>query len=97
LPGTTGWAAFSTNTGLTPVLWNPLIQGGGANFGVQRNQFGFTITGTANIPFVVEACANLANPVWVALQTNTLYNGSFPFSDPQWANFPARYYRMSAP
>jgi hypothetical protein len=97
LPGTTGWIAFSTDTGLTPVLWNPLIQTGDGSFGVRSNQFGFNITGTTNIPIVVEACTNLANPVWTPLQTVTLTNGSFYFSDPQWTNYPSRYFRISSP
>ena len=35
LPGTTGWGEFSANTGLPTVLWTPLIQASGPNFGVQ--------------------------------------------------------------
>jgi hypothetical protein len=62
LPGTTGWS--NTFEGVPAVLWNPLIQTGNGNFGVQNNQFGFDITGTTNIPIVVEASTNLANPVW---------------------------------
>jgi hypothetical protein len=46
---------------------------------------------------VVEACTNLANPAWTALQTNTITNGTFTFSDAQWTNFPGRFYRISAP
>ncbi len=99
LSDTTGWGVFSANTGLTPVLWNPLIQASSANFGVQNNQFGFTITNgsTNNIPILVEACANLASPVWTPLTNVTLTNGSFYFSDPQWTNYPARFYRISSP
>jgi hypothetical protein len=97
LPGTTGWNAFSTNTGLTVVLWNPLIQASGTNFGMQNNQFGFNITGTNNFTVVVEACTNLTCPVWIPLQTNTLTNGSFYFSDPRWTNYPCRYYGLGLP
>ena len=96
LPGASGW---SPSPGLpNPVLWNPLILAGNASFGVQNNQFGFNITNgtTTNIPIVVEACANLASPVWTPLQTLTLTN-SFYFSDPQWTNYPGRYYRISSP
>jgi hypothetical protein len=80
------------------VLWNPLIQATGASFGVQSNQFGFTITNgtTNNLPIVVEACTNLASPVWTPLQTLTLTN-SFHFSDPHWTNYPARYYGLGFP
>jgi hypothetical protein len=96
LPGTTGWADFSTN-GLPVVLWNPVIQSGGASFGVRTNHFGFNITGTANLVVVVEACSNLSTPVWAPLQTVTLTNGLFHFSDPQWTNYPARFYGLGFP
>ncbi len=63
-------------------------------FGVQTNSFGFTINGTSNLVIVVEASANLANPVWSPLATNTLTGGSSYFSDPQWTNHPGRFYRL---
>ena len=91
-PGATGWS--STFAGLPAVLWNPLIQTG-ANFGVRSNQFGFDITGPANLPIVVEATDNLVNPAWSPLQTITLVNGSFHFSDP--VQSPGRFYRLSPP
>jgi len=95
LPGTTGWGP--TFAGRPAVLWNPQVQTGHASFGVRTNRFGFTITGTANIPLVVEANDNLANPSWVALQNLNLTNGAFYFSDPGWTNHPARTYRLRAP
>ena len=64
---------------------------------MRSNQFGFDITGTSNIPIVVEASANLAGPVWTPLQSLTLTNGLFHFSDPQWTNYPVRFYRISSP
>jgi hypothetical protein len=95
LPGTTGWS--SPFAGRPAVLWNPLIQAGGASFGVQNNQFGFNITGTTNIPIVVEACTNLANPDWILLTNVTLTNGLFYFSEPVQTNISGRYYRISSP
>jgi hypothetical protein len=95
LPGTSGWN--SPSAGRPAVLWNPLIQTGGAGFGLQHNQFGFNITGTANIPIVVEACTNLASPLWTPLQTLNLTNGLLYFSDSQWTNYPGRFYRISSP
>ena len=97
LPRTTGWSAFSADTGIPAVLWNPLIQTGDGGFGVQNNQFGFNITGTTNIPIVVEGCTNLASPAWTLLQALYLTNGSFYFSDPQWTNYPGCYYRIRSP
>ena len=95
MPETTGWGA--TFGGRPAVLWNPLVQTGDASFGVRTNRFGFTITGTANIPLVVEASATLVNPSWVALQSFNLTNGAFYFTDPNWTNYPARIYRIRSP
>ena len=95
LPGTTGWG--SPFAGLPAVLWNPQAQTSDVSFGVRTNRFGFTITGTPNIPLVVEACTNLASPVWISLQSCNLTNGSLYFSDPQWTNYPSRLYRLRSP
>jgi BspA type Leucine rich repeat region (6 copies) len=97
LPGTTGWDAFATNAGIPIVLWNPAIESADSNFGVRNGRFGFDIAGTSNIPIVIEACTNLANPAWVPLQSLTLTNGLFYFSDAQSSKYPTRYYRISLP
>jgi hypothetical protein len=95
LPETTGWGA--TLAGRPVVLWNPLVQSSDASFGVRSNRFGFTITGASNLVLVVEASTNLANPVWIPAGTNTLTDGSSYFSDPDWTNHPARFYRLRSP
>ena len=96
LPGTTGWGTpFGGSSHV--ILWNPQAQTADGHFGVQAGQFGFNITGTANIPIVVEACTNIANPIWQSLQTCTVTNGSFFFSDPEWMNYPGRFYRLRSP
>ena len=95
LPGTTGWGA--TFAGRPTRLWNPLMQSSGPGFGVGPAGFGFNITGTADIPIVVEACTNLAYAAWVPLQSLNLTNGAFYFSDPNWTNYPARNYRIRSP
>jgi hypothetical protein len=82
LPGTAGW--------------NPQVQTSDGTFGVKTNQFGFTITGSSGLVAVVQASTNLANPVWSPVGTNTLAGGSSYFSDPQWGNYPARFYRVCA-
>jgi hypothetical protein len=98
LPGTTGWDTFDADSGLpSAVLWIPQIQTSGGSFGVQSNQFGFNISWASGQTVVVEACTNLSNPVWQPIQTNTLINGSFYFSDPQWTNYPERFYQLSSP
>jgi hypothetical protein len=96
LAGTTGWS--NTFAGVTAILWNPLIQTGDGLFGIHNNQFKFTITngGISNIPIVVEACTNLASPVWTPLATLTLTN-SYHFGDSQWTNYSGRFYRIRSP
>lgn len=96
LPGTIGWAA--SFGGLPTALWTlagPLILNHSAS--VQGNQFAFTIVWNTNVSVVVEACTNLANPSWQPVQTNSLNNGTSIFTDPQWTNYPARYYRVRSP
>jgi hypothetical protein len=92
LPGTTGWGP--TFGGQPTALWNPRMETGDGAFGVRGNEFGFNITGTTNIPIVVEASTNLAGGAWVPLQTGVLTNGLLHFSDPNWTNYPARFYRI---
>jgi len=95
LPGTTGW--YGTFAGLPAVLWNPLIQTGDGGFGVQNGQFGFNTTGTSGIAIVIEACTNLACPVWVPVQTNTVTSGPCCFSEPLQPGSPGRFYRIRSP
>jgi len=98
LPGTTGWG--STFGGAPTALWTlryPLILNNGSGFGVGTNGFGFLILWPTNISVVVEATASLANPVWAPVATNTLAGGVSDFIDPQWTNYPARFYRVTAP
>jgi hypothetical protein len=98
LPGTTGWG--TTFAAQPTALWtqpNPSILNDEPGFGVQSNRFGFTISWATNISVVVQACTNLVNPVWSPVGTNSLTNGTSYFSDAQWTNYRARYYRLSAP
>ena len=100
LPGTTGWGPTTFGGNVPPVemvLWNPQVQTGDGKFGVQNNEFGFDITGTTNIPIVLEAATNLTAAPWTALQSCTLTNGSAYFSDPNWTNYPSRFYRIRSP
>ena len=95
LPGTAGWA--TTFADRPAKLWNPLIQSSGPGFGVRTNGFGFNITGTTNIPILVEASTSLASASWISLKTCTLTNGSVYFSDPDWTDYSARFYRIRSP
>jgi hypothetical protein len=98
LPGTTGWG--STFGGRPTALWTlpyPLILNTGPGFGAQTNGLGFTISWATNASVVVEASPNLAEPVWTPVATNSLTGGSSYFSDPQWRDYPARFYRLRSP
>ena len=95
IPSTTGWGV--TFGGRPAYVWNPQVQTGGPGFGVGRIGFGFGITGSSNLVVVVEVCTNLANPGWTPMATNTLLGGSSYFHDPQWTNYPGRFYRLSQP
>lgn len=95
LAQTSGWGP--TFGGLPTAFWNPQIQTGDSSFGVKANQFGFNIIGPSNLAIVVEACTNLASPIWSPVQTNVLTGGSAFFGDPKWTNYRARYYRVRLP
>ena len=44
---------------------------------------------------VVESSPDLVH--WLPIQTNTLTSSQMYFSDPQWTNYPARFYRLRSP
>jgi hypothetical protein len=92
LPGTTGWRP--TFGGRPTALWLPQVQPIDPFFGTRTNAFGFNLAWASNKVVVVEACTNLTNPSWIPVSTNTLTDGSSCFSDTQWANIPARFYRL---
>jgi hypothetical protein len=94
LPGTSGWSSLPDSP--PSALWNPQMQTSDGGF-VLTNGFGFGITGTTNIPIVVEACTNLMNPFWTTLQNCTITNGSIYFSDAAWMNSASRFYRIRSP
>jgi hypothetical protein len=78
-------------------LWNPAIQTDDVSFGIQTNGFGFNIAGPTNALVVVKACTNLTEGVWEPIFTNSMPTGSVYFSDPDWTNYPGRYYLLSMP
>lgn len=101
LPGTLGWSSrFGDPYGLPTAPWflpNPAILNFEPNFGIQTNQFVFTVSWATNLSVLVEACTNLAYPSWVPVATNTLTSGWFNFSDPAWTNYSCRFYRVRTP
>ena len=95
LPGTSGWQTYWGGAPTSP--WpstQPAILTLPPNFGLLNNQFRFRISWATNATVVVEACSNLAAPDWAPVSTNVLSNGWSDFSDPQWANFSSRVYRV---
>jgi hypothetical protein len=95
LPGTTGWGSSFGNLPTSP--WYPQVQTNAPYFGVRKNQFGFIISWASSRTVVVEACTNLVNPAWFAVATNTFTGGLSYFTDAQWTNYPARFYRIRSP
>lgn len=75
----------------------PLILNNGPSFGFQTNAFGFRISWASNAVVVVEAATNVSAPLWLQIQTNTLTDGWSYFSDPDWTNHLARFYRIRSP
>jgi hypothetical protein len=107
LPGTTGWSPVfgdgptayggGSQGGAQTKLWLPAIQVANSGFQTETNQFGFNINWANGQTVVVEGCTDMNNPVWCPLATNTLTSGLSYFSDAQWTNYPARYYRLRSP
>ncbi len=91
LPGTTGWEP--TFGGRPTEPWKPQVAGDSA-FGANTNGFGFTLNWASGMRFVMEACTNLINEAWQPVYTNTLIEDSMYFHDPQWTNYPGRFYRV---
>jgi len=96
LPGTAGWGANYSDRPTAPwVLPNPVILGFGDRFGVRTNRFGFVISWATNdIAIAVEACTDPTQSVWAPVGSVSLDNGSAYFSDADWANHAARFYRV---
>jgi len=97
IPGTSGWLQLAPFLQLGYWFPNPTIPANVLNFGIQNNQFGFTIVWATNVPVIVDACTNLENPQWQPLQTNIITDSAIYFTDPQWTNYPSRFYRLRSP
>jgi hypothetical protein len=97
LPGTQGWELYYQFLPWLPERWLPQVQVSSMNVGTSSNGFGFSINWVSGQTVVIEACTNLADSFWSPVLTNTITAGSFYFSDPQWTNYPARFYRLRLP
>jgi len=89
-------------------VWQPVTM---TPLRVQTNGFGFYVGGY-HVTNVLEACTNLANPVWQPIQTNSINSyetnsnsylnnplnaNPVNFYDSKWTNFPGRFYRVNWP
>jgi sugar lactone lactonase YvrE len=98
LEATDAAGAISIRTlDFTAVPPPPTILLNDGSFGVRSNRFGFNINWAGGMTVVVEASPNLSNPIWTPVGTNTLTSSSSYFSDPQWTNYPSRFYRIRSP
>lgn len=91
LPDAHGWTR--TYCGRPTAVWRPLIE----NESVEAGRFGFTIRWASDRVVVVEACADLVNPVWSAVETPPLPEGVARFSDRDGLAPAARWYRVRSP
>ncbi len=92
IPGTTGWGSTYGTRPTAP--WLPQLEP--SALGTQTNGFGFDVHWASGRSVVVEACTNLTNPVWIPVGTNTLSEDTVRISDPDWAQYPGRFYRLQA-
>ena len=93
LPGSSGWPDLID--GRPVVSWNPGILTGDGRLSVSAGHMGFTLSGAAGVPLVVEASEDLAHPNWVPVGTNTCDSeGLAQFSDPAGAGGPGLFYRF---
>lgn len=97
LPGSTGdWTAFDAY-GLVQS-WNPNIESASISHGEQLDQFGFNVTGWADMSFNVEVCDDLSQAEWSKLETFTIEaSGETEVTDLNWASYPNRFYRLRMP
>jgi hypothetical protein len=65
---------------------------GGISARAAGNKFGFTLTGTNGQTSIIEVSTDLLN--WQVAQAIRFSSTSTNFTDPQWTNFPARFYRV---
>ena len=84
------WHGYSTAYWLPEVLADspPTVQDGTCRF---------TVGWTEGQSVVVEACTDLDDPVWVPLDSRTLEDCGFLFSDSEAAGHSNRFYRLRSP
>jgi hypothetical protein len=89
--GNNGLAATNTFS----IAIRPVIITNNGTFGFTNDVFGFNVSGSSGSYVVIQASTDLQT--WVPLRTNLLGSGLLYFSDPQWTNYPGRFYRLRSP
>jgi uncharacterized delta-60 repeat protein len=85
------WCVESVLPGSFPTA--PIIHPSDTSFGIRSNCFQFNIESVSSQTVVVEGSTNLTT--WSAIQTNVMSSpGQVLIADPQWSNFPTRFYRV---
>jgi uncharacterized repeat protein (TIGR03803 family) len=67
------------------------------DFGMQSNAFGFDFIGISNQTAIIEFSTNLAQPIWLPLQTNSLTGSPQHFFDDTLGSSAGRFYRIHSP
>jgi hypothetical protein len=65
------------------------------SLGFSNSLFGFNVSGPASQTNVVEGSTNLLD--WTPLKTNVMGGSPVYFGDPDWTNYPGRFYRLRSP
>ena len=73
--------------------WDAQV-GTGSELGMQGGSFAFRITGTTNLPVVVQATSDLTQPDWTEIANYSLTGEPADFADPDTAGNPTRVYRI---
>jgi hypothetical protein len=97
LPGTTGWDAFFNSINFVGILWNPKLRLNKLNGGTGTNRLSVDLTGTADIPFVLEATTNWFASPWLSIQSGTLTGGSVTLTNMPSPNSAQYFYRVRSP
>ena len=94
LPGSIDWPPVPDLwEGRPTAYWVPETPDD-VSLGVHEGQFGFNVGWAEGKTVIVEASTNLITNNWVPVATNTIINGTFYFGDPEWTNYPGRFYRQ---
>lgn len=78
------------------AVWRPRIEALGVVPREPASGMEFNMLWTSNRTVVVEACADLAAPIWSPVATITLTTDRDVFRDLQWTQSARRFYRLGS-